>query len=87
MDGYLSVRSRDGGFARAIDADVGVLAPKEKKKAKSALFRGPPELVDEIDKAAKELGISRNEAMRQLLRYALDAHKKEQSKKRGAKEH
>ena len=38
------------------------------------------ELIDEIDTAAKALGISRNKAINQLLRYALDAHQKEARK-------
>ena len=83
----MDLGSRGAVFGRANDMDVSVLAPKEKKKApRSTPFRGPEELIAEIDKAAKELGLSRNEAMNQLLRFALDAHKKDQAKKRFAKD-
>ncbi len=54
-----------------------VLDPKSPTKA--VAYRGPADLVEEIDRAADELGLSRNEAMTQLLRYAIDAHKKERA--------
>lgn len=44
-------------------------------------FRLPKVLVKEIDNAAKALGLSRNKAVNQLLRYALDAHWKDAGKK------
>jgi hypothetical protein len=55
--------------------------PPPKPKPAKVLYRGPQELVDEIDAAAKELDLSRNEAMTQLLRFAIEAHKREQAKK------
>lgn len=58
-----------------------VLLAKDKSKTKSVPYRGPVELVASIDEAAKQLGLSRNEAMTQLLRFALEAHQKEQAKK------
>ncbi|MHB8878358.1 MAG: ribbon-helix-helix domain-containing protein [Myxococcaceae bacterium] len=50
-------------------------------KPKPVNYRPPAGLVAEIDEAAKGLGISRNEAMTQLLRFALDAHWKEKPRK------
>lgn len=64
---------------------VSVLTPKEKPKKEGPRmvpFRGAKDLIAEIDKAAGELNLSRNEAMTQLLRYALDAHRKEQAKRK-----
>lgn len=54
-----------------------VLTPKPKKDTrKGVLYRPPPGLIEAIDDAAGELGLSRNEAMTQLLQFALEAHKK-----------
>lgn len=79
----MDVASRGGHHGRGNDFDVSVLTPKEKKKPPpSVQFRPPPELVAEVDKAADELGLSRNAALVQLVTFALEAHKKEQSKKR-----
>ncbi|MFT3842121.1 MAG: hypothetical protein QM723_34340 [Myxococcaceae bacterium] len=55
---------------------VPVLIGRAKPELKEVLYRGPKDLVDDIDKAATELGLSRNEAMTQLLRFALDEHAK-----------
>lgn len=83
--------SREGLFVRGIPGDVSILAPPPKPKKpepKAVQYRAPPELMKEIDAAAKRAGISRNEAMTQFLKFALEADKKlEQSKKRGSKEH
>lgn len=79
----MDLTSRGGFQARGTDSDVSVLSPKEKPKKeppKAVPYRGPPELVAEIDKAAGELGLSRNEAMTQLLQFALAEHRKEQKK-------
>jgi hypothetical protein len=54
-----------------------VLTPKTKEPTKPVSYRGPPELVAEIDAAAKVLRLSRNEAMTQLLRAGLDLHRQE----------
>lgn len=84
----MDVTSRERFAVRGIDSDVTVLAPKEKPKKeppKAVPYRGPAELVAEIDRAAEQLGLSRNEAMTQLLKYALDAYKAEQAKKPKAK--
>lgn len=81
--------SRDGFSLRGIPADVSILVPKEKPKRpepKAVQYRAPADLIKEIDAAAKRAGISRNEAMTQFLRFALD-HEKSESKKRGAKDH
>lgn len=81
-------RGADRG--RATDGDVSVLTPKEKPKRtppKMVPFRASEDLIKEIDEAANELGLSRNEAMTQLIRYALAEHRKERAKKRGSKEH
>jgi Ribbon-helix-helix protein, copG family len=59
---------------------VPVLTGKERPVTKGVPYRGPPDLVAEIDQAAHELGISRNEAMTQLLRFALDAHRRDARK-------
>ncbi|MFT3842983.1 MAG: ribbon-helix-helix protein, CopG family [Myxococcaceae bacterium] len=40
-------------------------------------FRAPRELVEEIDRAAADEGLTRNKAIVQLLRFALSAHWKE----------
>ncbi|MBK7858403.1 MAG: hypothetical protein IPJ65_07225 [Archangiaceae bacterium] len=68
---------------------MSVLAPKGKKlPPPSVQFRPPPELVARLDRARGDLGLSRNAALVQLVSFALDAHEKEQSKKRGgSKEH
>lgn len=60
-----------------------VLTPKEKAAPERIDFRyrGTRELLVEVDAAADELELSRNEAMTQLLRFALDAHKKEAGRK------
>lgn len=51
--------------------------PKPKRPTKKGvLYRPPPGLIESIDKAAGELGLSRNEAITQLLRFALTAHTK-----------
>lgn len=56
-----------------------VLSPKEKTAPERIDFRyrGTRELLVEVDAAAAELGLSRNEAMTQLLRFALEAHRKD----------
>jgi len=60
-----------------------VLEPKKPSSKRVAVaYRGPADLVGELDRAAKEKGISRNEAMTQLLRYALDAHWKDSKRTR-----
>lgn len=77
----MELASRGAFGGRANDFDVSVLAPKEKKKLpKPVQFRPPADLVEEIDQVRTELGLSRNEAMTQLLRFALEAHRKEQKK-------
>jgi hypothetical protein len=79
----MDLTSRGGFLERGIPEDVSVLSPKEKPKRpepKAVPYRGPPDLVAEIDAAAEALGLSRNEAMTQLLRFALEAHRKEQKK-------
>lgn len=52
------------------------------QKTKGVAYRGPPELVERIDQAAADLNLSRNEAMTQLLKFALDAHEKEIEEKK-----
>jgi metal-responsive CopG/Arc/MetJ family transcriptional regulator len=52
-----------------------------KAEIKPVVYRGPKELVAEIDSAAKELGLTRTEAITQFLRYALEAHHKDTGKK------
>lgn len=84
----MDLHSRDGALARSISEDVSILAPKEKPKRpepKMVHYRAPPDLIKEIDAAAKKAGVSRNEAMTQFLRFALE-HEKE-PRKRSAKEH
>lgn len=55
--------------------------PAPKKDArKGVLYRPPPGLIESIDAAADELGLSRNEAMTQLLRFALEAHRGKSAK-------
>lgn len=60
-----------------------VLSKEEKEPGPPAVSFRPAtaELIQEIDAAAKAEGISRNKAINQLLRYALDAHKKEATRK------
>ncbi len=59
-----------------------VLVPKpkppvsKKPPKKGVIYRPPPGLIEEIDDAAGELNLSRNEAMTQLLRFAIEAHNK-----------
>lgn len=80
----MEMTSRDVLQPRGTADEVSVLEKKEKPKRpqpKAVPYRGPQELVDEIDRAAAELELSRNEAMTQLLRYALAEHRREQSKK------
>ncbi len=53
-----------------------VLVEKERPappKLKAVNYRGPIDLVADIDRAAKARDLSRNEAITQLLRFALDA--------------
>ena len=52
-----------------------VLVEKEKPSATRRVvnYRGPAALVAEIDRAAARRKLSRNEAMTQLLKFALDA--------------
>lgn len=80
----MDMTSREPQFARGIPDDVSVLSPKERQRKpppKMVPFRSTPEFIAEIDSAAAELGLSRNEAMSQLLRFALDAHRKDQPKR------
>ncbi|MDP1916268.1 MAG: ribbon-helix-helix domain-containing protein [Myxococcales bacterium] len=60
-----------------------VLMPKDKTKTPPTPvnYRCPSDLLASIDAAAKELGLSRNEAMTQLLRFALEQHQAERTKK------
>lgn len=44
--------------------------------------RIPKSLLDEIDDAAKEMNLSRSEAILQMLRWAVDADKKERKAKK-----
>lgn len=66
---------------------VQVLHPKPpkvpvKKKAKpGVLYRPPAGLLERIDAAADEMKISRNEAMTQLISFALGVHEKNAAKK------
>ena len=55
----------------------GIVTPKEKKPIddlKPTSLRLPQGMVQELEQVAVEAGRSRNEAIVQLLRYALDAH-------------
>lgn len=63
-----------------------VLVPKPPRptsadKPTRVLFRPTPGLIEDIDDAAGVLGLSRNEAMNQLLRFAIDEHNKKPKKK------
>lgn len=59
-----------------------VLTPRPPKaETKPVIYRGPKELIAEIDAVAAELGLSRTEAMTQFLRFALEVHRKEASKR------
>ena len=60
-----------------------ILKLKEKLKPEitKVLYRAPTALAEELDRAAKSAGISRNEAMTQYLRYALDEEKKDAARK------
>lgn len=67
---------RGANRERATDVDVSVITPKVKPKKvppKMVPFRASEEFIKEIDDAAEAKGVSRNEAMTQLLRFALDA--------------
>jgi metal-responsive CopG/Arc/MetJ family transcriptional regulator len=55
-----------------------VLKPRAKPgQTVTSTFRAPKALVDELDQAAATAGLSRNETVLQLLRYALDDHRRE----------
>jgi hypothetical protein len=58
--------------------------PTKEKPAptKKILYRAPIELVAEIDAEAKVKGLSRTEAMNHLLRFGLDAIKKDAKPKK-----
>lgn len=63
-----------------------VLEPEPEREAKpsdsaTTTFRAKKTMIEEIDAVAKPLKLSRNKAIVQLLRYALDAHKKDAKKK------
>ena len=60
-----------------------VLSKEEKEPGPAAVSFRPAstQLIEEIDAAAKAAGISRNKAINQLLRYALDADKKDAARK------
>jgi hypothetical protein len=62
-----------------------VLVGRDKTKPTPVVYRGPPDLVARLTKAAKALNLSRNEAMTQLLKFALEEHEREQAKKSKAK--
>lgn len=62
-----------------------VLEPEPEKDQSDSVattFRAPRSLIEEIDAAAGALGLSRNKAINQLLRFALDQHRKERKKKK-----
>lgn len=60
-----------------------VLVGKESKpKSGTVLYRGKPDLVAEIDRIAARLNLSRNEAITQLLEFAVAEHVKETKKAR-----
>jgi hypothetical protein len=66
--------------------DVSVITPKAKTKKvppKMVPFRASEEFIKEIDEAAEAKGVSRNEAMTQLLRFALDAEHGRAKKRNG----
>lgn len=51
---------------------------------KHVALRAPARLIADVDRAAAELGISRNTALVQLLEHAIAAHRKEsRHRKRG----
>lgn len=85
MLGVMDLASSDGFQAHGTDGDVSALTPKKKEKKQpppSVQFRPPPDLVDEVDSVRRPLGLSRNEAMTQLLRMGLAEHKRDAAKKR-----
>jgi hypothetical protein len=83
--GTVDMTSSDGLLSRGTHDDVSILAPKEKPKRpepKAVQYRAPQELIDEVDAAAAEAGISRNEAITQFLKFALAEHRKGRRTKR-----
>ncbi len=51
--------------------------PEKEPDTIAASFRVKKALLKEIDAAAKAMGLSRNKAINQLLKFALDAHHRE----------
>jgi hypothetical protein len=85
----MDLESRGALQSRGISGDVSILSPENEPRrpeSKPIQYRPPPGLIEEIDDAAKKAGLSRNKAMTQLLRFALDAAKREQQgEKRAAR--
>ena len=74
LDNYEAPAEASASDASASEPNRPVLTPSHRETVKNVLYRAPVDLIQSIDAAAEQAGLSRNEAMTQFLRFALNLH-------------